>query len=57
VTSSKHDLRSVCQSVTSLLVTIAIDRKLIAGINEKVIKFLPEYARLVTAEWQHVYRA
>ena len=54
VASSKHDLRSVSKSATSLLVGTAIDRKLIAGTDEKVLKFFPEFAGLVSAEWQDV---
>lgn len=37
--TTKHDMRSVSKSVISLLVGIAIDRKLIAGTDEPVVKF------------------
>jgi CubicO group peptidase (beta-lactamase class C family) len=40
--------------VTSLLVGIAIDRKLIAGADEPVVKFFPEFSALKTAGWDHV---
>jgi CubicO group peptidase (beta-lactamase class C family) len=46
----KHDLRSVTKSVISLLIGIAIDRKLIAGIDEPVLDFFPEYADLRSPE-------
>jgi CubicO group peptidase (beta-lactamase class C family) len=44
----KHDLRSVTKSVTSLLVGIALDRQLIASIDEPMFKFFPEHADLRT---------
>src|SRR5215813_11131189 len=34
---SKHDLRSVTKSVISLLLGIALDRKLINGIDDSII--------------------
>jgi CubicO group peptidase (beta-lactamase class C family) len=37
-------MRSVSKSVTSLLVGIAIDRELIKGVDEPVLKFFPDYA-------------
>jgi CubicO group peptidase (beta-lactamase class C family) len=42
----KHDVQSVSKSIVSLLVGIAVDRKLITSIDEPVFKFFPEYASL-----------
>ena len=44
-----HDVRSVTKSVISLLVGIAIDRKLIAGVDQPVLASFPEYAELRSA--------
>jgi len=42
--TTKHDMRSASKSVISLLVGIAIDRKLIASADEPIVKFYPEFA-------------
>jgi CubicO group peptidase (beta-lactamase class C family) len=52
--TTRHDMRSASKSIVSLLVGIAIDRRLIAGVNEPVVKFFPEYAALKTAGWDNV---
>ena len=39
-----HDVRSVSKSVTSLLMGIALDRKLVEGLDRPVFDFFPEYA-------------
>jgi CubicO group peptidase (beta-lactamase class C family) len=52
--TTKHDMRSVSKSVTSLLVGIAIDRKLIASIDESAVKFFPDYAVLKTTGWDSI---
>jgi CubicO group peptidase (beta-lactamase class C family) len=46
----KHDLRSITKSVISLLFGIALDGKLIPGIDEPVFNYFPEYADLRTPE-------
>ena len=40
---SKHELHSVSKSITSILVGIAIDQKMISGVDKKVYEFFPEY--------------
>jgi CubicO group peptidase (beta-lactamase class C family) len=52
--TTKHDMRSVSKSMISLLVGIAIDRKLIAGADEPVVKFFPEYQALKTPGWDAI---
>ena len=46
----KHDLRSITKSVISLLVGIAVDRKLIPGLDEPIFNYLPDYLDLRTPE-------
>ncbi|TYL98405.1 serine hydrolase [Bradyrhizobium rifense] len=52
--TTKHDLRSASKSVVSLLVGIAIDRKLIAGVDEPVLKFFPDHQALKQAGWDAI---
>jgi CubicO group peptidase (beta-lactamase class C family) len=52
--TTKHDMRSASKSVISLLVGIAIDRKLIASAEEPVVKFFPEYASVKSPGWDQV---
>lgn len=52
--TTKHDMRSVSKSVTSLLVGIAIDRELIKAVDEPIVKFFPDYAAAKTAGWDNV---
>ena len=47
---TKHDLRSITKSVVSLLLGIAIGKGQIAGVEQKVMPLLPDYADLRTAE-------
>lgn len=46
----KHDLRSVSKSVTSLLIGIALDRKIISKVDQPVFSFFPDRAALRTPE-------
>lgn len=46
----KHDVRSVSKSVTSLLMGIALDRKLIPDLDRPVFSYFPEYAAARTPE-------
>lgn len=52
--TTKHDMRSVSKSVTSLIVGIAIDRKLIHSADEPVIKFFEDYSSLRTKRWENI---
>jgi CubicO group peptidase (beta-lactamase class C family) len=51
---SKHDLRSVTKSVTSLLLGIALGRKLIDNIDEPILNWFPEYSDLRTPEKERI---
>jgi CubicO group peptidase (beta-lactamase class C family) len=48
--TSKHDIRSITKSITSMLVGIALDRKMIPGIDAAMFDYFPEYADLRTPE-------
>jgi CubicO group peptidase (beta-lactamase class C family) len=52
--TTKHDMRSVSKSVTSLLVGIAINRKLIASTDEPLLKFFPQYSELKLPGWDKI---
>jgi CubicO group peptidase (beta-lactamase class C family) len=47
---TKHDLRSITKSVTSLLLGIAIDRGWVPGVDTPVLSLLPAYADLHSPE-------
>jgi CubicO group peptidase (beta-lactamase class C family) len=49
-----HDMRSATKSVTSLLVGIAIDRRMIRSVNTRIVNFFPELADLRTPGWDNV---
>ena len=48
--ATKHDLRSITKSVTSLILGIAIAKGQIAGIDQPVLPLFPEYADLRSPE-------
>jgi CubicO group peptidase (beta-lactamase class C family) len=49
-----HNVKSVSKSVASLAIGVAIDRGLIAGVDEPIWSFFPELADLRTAEKQDI---
>jgi len=52
--TTRHDMRSVSKSVVSLLVGIAIDRKLIRSVDESVVKFFPDYSAQKSPGWDNI---
>jgi CubicO group peptidase (beta-lactamase class C family) len=52
--TAKHDMRSVSKSMISLLVGIAIDRKLIKSADEPVVKFFPDYSAQKSPGWDNI---
>jgi CubicO group peptidase (beta-lactamase class C family) len=51
---TRQDVRSVTKSVVALLLGIAVDRGWVAGIDQPVLSFFPEYADLRTPEKDHI---
>jgi CubicO group peptidase (beta-lactamase class C family) len=49
-----HDMRSVSKSVVSLLTGIAIDRKLIDGLDTPALQFFPEMASVAPKGWADI---
>jgi CubicO group peptidase (beta-lactamase class C family) len=47
----KHDMRSVSKSIVSLLIGIAIDRRLIDDVDAPVLQFFPEIASIASEGW------
>lgn len=52
--TTKHDMRSASKSIVSLLVGIAIDRKLIEGVDQPVLKFFPDHQVVKQAGWEPI---
>ncbi|MGD9507279.1 MAG: serine hydrolase domain-containing protein [Geminicoccaceae bacterium] len=50
----RHDVRSVSKSVTSLLVGIALDRKLIGSVDDPALAYFPELANLRTPDKERI---
>jgi CubicO group peptidase (beta-lactamase class C family) len=50
----KHDMRSVSKSIVSLLTGIAIDRRLIDGVDASALQFFPEMASVAAEGWGSV---
>jgi CubicO group peptidase (beta-lactamase class C family) len=50
----KHDMRSVSKSVVSLLAGIAIDRRLIDGVDASVLQYFPEMASAAPEGWADI---
>ena len=49
-TTTTHDLRSMTKSVTALVLGVAIDRGIVADVDQSVLSFFPDYADLRTPE-------
>jgi CubicO group peptidase (beta-lactamase class C family) len=49
-----HDLASCTKSVSSLLIGIAIDRGLLAGVETPLLDFFPTYAEQAGQGWQEL---
>jgi CubicO group peptidase (beta-lactamase class C family) len=47
---TRHDVRSATKSIVALLMGIAVDRGWVAGIDQPVLSYFPEYADLRTPE-------
>jgi CubicO group peptidase (beta-lactamase class C family) len=52
--TTTHDMRSASKSVISLLIGIAIERKLITSVDEPAVKFFPEFLALRTPGWNGI---
>lgn len=52
--TTQHDMRSASKSVISLLIGIAIDRKLIASADEPVVKLFPDHTAPKSPGWDNV---
>lgn len=52
--TTKHDMRSVSKSVVSLLLGIAVDRKLLPGVEVPVLGYFPQYAEVKSPGWDAI---
>jgi len=51
---TKHDMRSVSKSIVSLLTGIAIDRRIIDGIDAPALQFFPEMVSVAQEGWARI---
>src|SRR5260221_1459022 len=52
--TTKHDMRSVSKSIVSLLTGIAIDRRIIDGVDAPALKFFPEMVSVAKEGWARI---
>jgi CubicO group peptidase (beta-lactamase class C family) len=51
---TRHDLRSVTKSIVSALVGIAMDKKVMPGLDTPLVELFPEYADVQTPERRRI---
>jgi len=52
--TTKHDMRSVSKSIVSLLTGIAIDRRIIDGVDAPALQFFPEMVSVAKEGWARI---